>query len=68
MAFGTVKWFNDTKGWGFIEVPGQADVFVHYSEIQGEGRRTLFEGQGVEFDVEEGAKGPTAKNVNVNAI
>jgi CspA family cold shock protein len=54
MAAGTVKWFNDEKGFGFIEVSGQPDVFVHYSEIQGTGRRTLV----------EGPKGPTAKRVN----
>jgi CspA family cold shock protein len=64
MAAGTVKWFNDEKGFGFIEVSGQPDVFVHYSEIQGTGRRTLVEGQAVEFDTEQGPKGPTAKRVN----
>jgi CspA family cold shock protein len=63
MAAGTVKWFNDEKGFGFIEVSGQPDVFVHYSEIQGTGRRTLVEGQAVEFDTEQGPKGPTAKRV-----
>ncbi|MGH9019563.1 MAG: cold-shock protein [Acidimicrobiales bacterium] len=62
MATGTVKWFNDEKGFGFIEVPGQPDVFVHYSEIQGQGRKTLVEGQSVEFDIEQGQKGPTAKH------
>jgi len=63
VATGTVKWFNDEKGFGFIEVPGQADVFAHYSEIQGEGRKTLVEGQSVEFDIEQGQKGPTAKHI-----
>lgn len=65
MARGTVKWFNDAKGWGFIEVVGGEDVFVHYSEIAGEGRRTLLEGQQVEFDVATGPKGPVAKDVSV---
>ncbi len=63
MATGIVKWFNDEKGFGFIEVAGQPDVFAHYSEIQGEGRKTLVEGQSVEFDIEQGQKGPTAKRV-----
>lgn len=63
MAQGTVKWFNDEKGWGFITVEGQPDVFVHYSEIQGEGRRTLVEGQSVSFDIEPGDRGPLAKRV-----
>ena len=63
MAVGTVKWFNDQKGWGFIEVDGQPDVFVHYSEVSGDGRKTLEEGQKVEFDIEAGTKGPVAKNV-----
>jgi CspA family cold shock protein len=63
VATGTVKWFNDEKGFGFIEVAGQPDVFVHYSEIQGAGRKTLVEGQSVEFDIEQGQKGPTAKVV-----
>lgn len=63
MAAGTVKWFNDEKGFGFIEVAGQPDVFVHYSEIQAQGRKTLVEGQSVEFDIEQGPKGPTAKRV-----
>jgi cold shock protein len=66
VAVGTVKWFNDEKGWGFIAVDGQPDVFVHYSEIQGEGRKTLVEGQTVEFDVEPGDRGPLAKRVVLN--
>ncbi|MRG86313.1 cold-shock protein [Salinibacillus xinjiangensis] len=63
MATGTVKWFNSEKGYGFIEVEGSDDVFVHYSAIQGEGFKTLEEGQSVTFDVEEGQKGPQAANV-----
>jgi CspA family cold shock protein len=66
VAVGTVKWFNDEKGFGFIEVDGQPDVFVHYSEIQSDGRKTLVEGQSVEFDIEQGAKGPQAKQVQPN--
>ncbi len=61
---GTVKWFNDQKGFGFIvRDDGQGDVFVHYSEIQGEGFRSLAEGDKVEFEVVQGDKGPAAKNV-----
>jgi cold shock protein len=61
---GTVKWFNDTKGFGFITVEGGGpDVFVHYSAIAGVGRRTLYEGQRVEFDIVQEAKGPRAANV-----
>jgi CspA family cold shock protein len=66
VAVGTVKWFNDEKGWGFIAVEGQPDVFVHYSEIQGDGRRTLVEGQSVAFDIEPGDRGPLAKRVQIN--
>jgi cold shock protein len=66
VAVGTVKWFNDEKGWGFIACDGQPDVFVHYSEIQGEGRKTLVEGQQVEFDIEPGDRGPLAKRVVLN--
>jgi CspA family cold shock protein len=66
VAVGTVKWFNDEKGWGFIAVDGQPDVFVHYSEIQGDGRKTLVEGQTVEFDIEPGDRGPLAKRVSLN--
>ena len=64
MQTGKVKWFSDAKGYGFIEVEGSRDVFVHYSAIQKEGHRTLMEGQTVEFDMVDGAKGPQATNVN----
>ena len=60
---GTVKWFNGSKGFGFIEREGGADVFVHFSAIQSEGFRTLQEGQQVEFTVEKGPKGLQAANV-----
>ncbi len=60
---GTVKWFNDEKGFGFIEQAGGKDVFVHYSAINGEGRRTLYEGQKVTMNVTQGQKGPQAENV-----
>lgn len=60
---GTVKWFNGSKGYGFIEREGGKDVFVHYSAIRGDGYRNLEEGQSVEFTVEEGAKGPQAADV-----
>ncbi len=64
MATGKVKWFNDAKGFGFIEQDnGEADVFVHFSSIRGEGYKTLREGQAVEFDIEEDAKGLRAANV-----
>ena len=63
MAQGTVKWFNAEKGFGFIEVEGGNDVFVHFSAIQGEGFKSLDEGQKVEFEVEEGNRGPQATNV-----
>ncbi len=64
MANGTVKWFNDQKGYGFItQDNGGPDVFVHFSAIQGEGFKTLAEGQAVEFDVTQGQKGPQASNV-----
>lgn len=62
---GTVKWFNGSKGYGFIEREGGADVFVHFSAIQGEGFRNLEEGQRVEFEVSQGAKGPQASNVTM---
>ncbi|MBT3190698.1 MAG: cold-shock protein [Anaerolineae bacterium] len=60
---GTVKWFNGTKGYGFLAREDGPDVFVHYSAIQGDGYRNLQEGQQVEFTVEQGAKGPQATNV-----
>jgi CspA family cold shock protein len=64
MATGTVKWFNAEKGFGFISPEGGgSDVFVHYSEIQGNGFRTLEENQQVEFEVGQGQKGPQAQNV-----
>ncbi len=62
---GTVKWFNGSKGYGFITREGGPDVFVHFSAIQGEGFKNLEEGQKVEFTVEQGPKGPQASNVNV---
>ncbi len=65
MANGIVKWFNDSKGFGFIEQEDGADVFVHHSSIQSEGFRTLNEGDRVTFDVEQGQKGPAAVNVKV---
>ncbi|MFS0863345.1 cold-shock protein [Fredinandcohnia sp. 179-A 10B2 NHS] len=64
MAQGKVKWFNSEKGFGFIEVEGGDDVFVHFSAIQGEGFKTLEEGQEVTFDIEEGSRGPQAANVH----
>ena len=62
---GTVKWFNGSKGYGFIARESGPDVFVHYSAIQSEGFRNLDEGQKVEFEVEQGQKGPQAVNVTV---
>ena len=61
---GKVKWFNNAKGYGFIEREGGNDVFVHFSAIQGSGFRTLEEGQQVEFEIVDGPKGPQAGNVN----
>jgi cold shock protein len=63
MAEGTVKWFNASKGYGFIAADDGKDVFVHHSAIEGEGFKTLEEGQRVSFDVEKGAKGPAAVRV-----
>jgi CspA family cold shock protein len=67
MATGTVKWFNDAKGFGFIAQEGGDDVFVHHSAIQTDGFRSLAEGQRVEFDVRRGPKGLQAENVRVVA-
>ena len=63
MKQGTVKWFNAEKGFGFIEVQGEDDVFVHFSAIGGDGFKSLEEGQKVEFEVVEGNRGPQAANV-----
>ena len=64
MATGTVKWFNESKGFGFIsQDDGGADVFVHFSEITGSGFKTLAEGQKVSFEIQQGPKGPQAANV-----
>ena len=60
---GMVKWFNNAKGYGFIEQPGEQDIFVHYSAISGDGYKTLIQGQEVEFEVTNGPKGPQAENV-----
>ncbi len=65
MANGTVKWFNDQKGYGFIQQENGADVFVHHSGIVGNGFKSLNEGDKVTFDVEQGKKGPAAVNVKV---
>jgi CspA family cold shock protein len=63
MAEGKVKWFNEKKGFGFIEKEEGGDVFVHYSAIQNDGFKTLYEGQRVSFEIEQGKKGPAATNV-----
>ena len=65
MEKGTIKWFNAAKGFGFISRKDGDDVFVHFKSIVGEGYRTLNEGDTVQFEVEQGAKGPSAKNVSV---
>ena len=64
MKNGIVKWFNSEKGFGFISVEGGDDVFEHFSAIQGEGYKTLEEGEKVSFEITEGARGPQAANVN----
>ncbi len=63
MLMGKVKWFSDAKGYGFIEVEGRKDVFVHYSAIENEGYKTLAEGQEVSFEIVDGVKGPQAAQV-----
>ena len=65
MTNGTVKWFNDQKGFGFIEREDGPDVFVHYSAIKTDGFKSLNEGDRVSFDIEQGQKGPSAVNVNI---
>jgi CspA family cold shock protein len=64
MPVGTVKWFNDAKGFGFIKQEGEGDVFVHYSQIVGDGFKTLEEGQAVNFELKQGPKGLFAENVS----
>ena len=66
MANGTVKWFNDSKGFGFIEQEDGSDVFVHFSEIKSDGFKSLREGESVTFDIQQGQKGPAATNVIAN--
>jgi CspA family cold shock protein len=61
---GKVKWFNNAKGYGFIEHEGEQDIFVHYSSISGEGYKTLAQGEEVQFEVIDGPKGPQAENVS----
>jgi len=63
MPQGTVKWFNNKRGWGFIVKEDGEDIFVHYSAIKGDGFKSLAEGQRVQFEIEEGEKGPAAANV-----
>jgi CspA family cold shock protein len=68
MVQGRVKWFNDSKGYGFIEVEGAEDVFVHHTAIEGEGFKTLAEGEMVEFEIAQGEKGPQAVNVKRGGV
>ncbi|MGS2723598.1 cold shock domain-containing protein [Porticoccus sp. GXU_MW_L64] len=68
LVTGVVKWFNDAKGYGFIEKEGSADIFVHFREINGTGRRTLYDGQEVSFELVEGEKGLQAANVTVVGV
>ena len=68
MPSGKVKWFNDAKGYGFIETNEGKDIFVHYSAIQKDGFKTLVEGQEVSFEIVDGAKGPQAANVTAEAL
>ena len=65
MPIGTVKWFNNKKGWGFIVKEDGQDIFVHYSAIKGDGFKSLAEGQRVQFEIEAGEKGPAAANVEI---
>jgi len=69
MATGEIKWFNNTKGWGFISPKaGGDDIFVHFSSINGTGYKTLLAGQNVDFDLEKGERGPHASNVTPVAV
>ncbi len=68
MTKGRVKWFNDQKGYGFIEVEGGKDVFVHHSSIQGEGFKSLKEGDEVEFEISQGAKGPPGYQCKIGLL
>lgn len=67
METGKVKWFSESKGYGFIAMDDGKDIFVHYSAIEGSGRRNLYEGQAVQFEITQGPKGPQAANVHVVA-
>lgn len=65
MKAGTIKWFNNAKGWGFIAVNSEDDVFLHYSQLDGQGYKTLEQGQNVEFELRDGPKGVWAENVHL---